>query len=357
MSEPSRSSPPRPDAAERISARIADLRGFIQRTIERVPLRVRTALRRAVPVAFFIAIGFVLYRQLSDTDWPEVLRSVPRSPWFYIIFLLRYLNVPIADALSYSAVWARNLFRYFGVFLMKRMINTSFSAGSGDVYFLVWAVRTLRVTYRQAFSAGKDVTLLSAAAANAVAVLVLGAYLAFGDLSLMQSVRPEVLGLIIGVTLVTALLSLLVVRFRGKVLGISASVMWRVLGYHAARNIARLLLLGLQWTVGLPGSSLRDWISLLIVDLLVSRTPLIPGRGFLFLSLALGLASTIDAPEAQVTALFLTDTALMQVGAVASLIAGIVWKSKPDPLSKAPDNEGEPCDDGNGTCDGSGDCV
>jgi len=316
-------------------------REFVERTVERVPLRLRKALRRALSVAFFLVIGFVLYRQLSDTDWPEVLRSVPRSPWFYIIFLVRYLNVPIADALSYSAVWARNLFRHFGVFLMKRMINSSFSSGSGDVYFLLWSVRTLRVTYWQAFSAGKDVTLLSAAAANAVAVVVLGAYLAFGDLSLMQSVRPGLLGLIIGVTLVAAILSLLVVRFRGKVLGISANVMWRVLGYHGARNVARILLLGLQWTVGLPGSSFPDWIGLLIVDLLVSRTPLVPAREFLFLSLALSLASTIDAPEAQVTALFLTDTALLQVGAVASLIAGIAWRSKPDPLLNVPEN-GEP---------------
>ncbi len=338
MSEPSSASPPEPDAPEGISARIADLRRFVARTVERVPLPLRKALRRALSGAFFVVIGFVLYRQLSHTDWSEVLSSVPRSPWFYIIFLVRYLNVPITDALSYSAIWSRNLFRYFGVFLMKRMINSSLSAGSGDVYFLLWTVRTLRVTYWQAFSAGKDVTLLSAAAANTVAVVVLGAYLAFGDLSLMQSVRPEVLGLIIGVTLATAVLSLLVVRFRGKVLGISANVMWRVLGYHGARNIARIFLLGLQWTVGLPGSGFADWISLLIVDLLVSRTPLVPAREFVFLSLALSLASTIDAPEAQVTALFLTDTALMQVGAVASLIAGIVWRSKPDALSKAPEN-------------------
>jgi hypothetical protein len=316
-------------------------REFVERTVERVPLRLRRALRRALSVAFFLVIGFVLYRQLSDTDWTEVLHSVPRSPWFYVIFLVRYLNVPIADALSYSAVWAQNLFRHFGVFLMKRMINSSLSAGSGDIYFLLWSVRTLRVTYWQAFSAGKDVTLLSAAAANAVAAVVLGAYLAFGDLSLMQSVRPGLLGLIIGVTLVAAILSLLVVRFRGKVLGISAHVMWRVLGYHGARNVARILLLGLQWTVGLPGSSFPDWIGLLIVDLLVSRTPLVPAREFLFLSLALGLASTIDAPEAQVTALFLTDIALLQVGAVASLIAGIAWRSKADPLLKTPET-GEP---------------
>lgn len=337
MSQPSSASPRGPDATKRLSARIAGLPNFVERTVERVPLRLRKTLRRALSLAFFVVIGFVLYRQLSDTDWAAVLSSVPDSPWFYIIFLVRYLNVPITDALSYSAVWARNLFRYFGVFLMKRMINSSFSAGSGDVYFLLWTVKTLRVTYWQAFSAGKDVTLLSAAAANAVAVVVLGGYLAFGDLSLMESVRPGVLGLVIGVILVTAVLSLFVVRFRGRVLGISDNVMWRVLGYHGARSIARIVLLGLQWTVGLPGASFPDWISLLIVDLLVSRTPLVPAREFLFLSLALSLASTIDAPEAQVTALFLTDTALMQVGAVASVIAGVVWRSKPEALSNTPE--------------------
>jgi hypothetical protein len=337
MSQPSSASPRGPDATKGLSARIAGLPNFVERTVERVPLRLRKTLRRALSLAFFVVIGFVLYRQLSDTDWAAVLSSVPDSPWFYVIFLVRYLNVPITDALSYSAVWTRNLFRYFGVFLMKRMINSSFSAGSGDVYFLLWTVKTLRVTYWQAFSAGKDVTLLSAAAANAVAVVVLGGYLAFGDLSLMESVRPGVLGLVIGVILVTAVLSLFVVRFRGRVLGISDNVMWRVLGYHGARSIARIVLLGLQWTVGLPGASFPDWISLLIVDLLVSRTPLVPAREFLFLSLALSLASTIDAPEAQVTALFLTDTALMQVGAVASVIAGVVWRSKPEALSNAPE--------------------
>lgn len=332
MSEPSSAIPPRRNAADRVSARVADLRGLVGRIAERVPSQLRTAIRRALSVAFVVVIGSVLYRQLAGTDWPEVLRSVPSSPWFYVVFLIRYFAVPITDALSYSAVWGMNLFRHFGVFLTKRMINSSFSGGSGDVYFLLWTVRTLRVTYGEAFSAAKDVTLLSAAAANAVAVVVLGAYLAFGDLSLMQAVSPAVLGLIIGVTLGTAVLSLFVIRFRGKVLGISTAVMWRILGYHGVRSVGRILLLGLQWTVGLPGSSFSDWISLLIVDLLVSRTPLIPAREFLFLSLALSLAATIDAPEVQVTAMFLTDTALMQVGAVASLIVGIVWRSKPHRL-------------------------
>jgi glycosyltransferase involved in cell wall biosynthesis len=331
MSEQSGSAPASRGAADRARTHFTRLRARAQQIAERIPLRWRVFLRRLLAVAFFAVVGWMLYRQLSDLDWPEVLRSIPRSPWFYVLFLTRYFSTPMTDALCYTAIWGTNLFRHFGAFLMKRMLNKSVSEASGDVYLLLWTVRTLGVRYREAFVAIKDVTLLSAASSNAVAVLVLGAYLAFGDLSLFDAVGPGVLSVIVGVTVLAALISVLVIRFRGKVLGIGTPVMWRILGYHGARNVGNIVLLGLQWTVGLPGSSFSDWISLLVVDLLVARAP-VPGREFVFLSLALSLASTIDAPEAQVSALFLTDTALLQVGAVGSLIAGIVWRSKPHPL-------------------------
>jgi len=237
-----------------------------------------------------------------------------------------------------------NALRYFGVFLVKLVLNVSVAGGTGDVYLMLWAVRTLRMTYQKAFSGVKDVTLLSAAAANTVAVIVLGGYLAFGDLTLIPLVRPEALGLIIGITLAAAVLSLFVVLFRGKVLGASTPVMWRILGYHGARSAGMIILLGVQWTVGLPGSVFTAWISLLVVELLVARTPLLPAREFVFLSLALALADTIDAPEAQVTALFLADTALRQIALVTSLVVGMLWRSKPQPLptGQASTADGQP---------------
>ena len=320
------------EVVDRVGARMAELPALGERISRKVPARLRTALGRAFSLAFFGVLGWVLYTQFEGTDWPEVMRSLPSSPWFYVCFLARYFILPVTEALCYSAVWAANLFRHFGVFLIKRLLNFSVAGASGDVYFLLWAVRTLHITYRKAFSAVKDVTLLSAAAANGVAVVVLGAYLAFGDLTLMNAVRRQAFGIIIGVTVTAAALSLLVILFRGKVLGVSTPVMWRIIGYHGVRSAGSIVLLGLQWTTGLPGSVFTAWISLLIVDLLVARTPFLPAREFLFLSLALHLASGIDAPEAQLTAMFLTDTVLVQVIAVPSLVAGLLWRSRPHPL-------------------------
>ena len=327
------------NAGMSVQARIERVRAWGLGFYEAVPLGTRRNIRRAFSLVFFIVIGTVLYRQLRGTDWPEVLRSLPSSPWFYVLFLARFFLQPTVEVLCYTAVWGINLARYFGVFLVKLVMNTSVAGMSGDVYFLVWAVRTLRISYRKAFSGVKDVTLLSAAAANIVAVIVLGGYLVFGDLTLMQTVRPAALGIIIGVTLAAALLSLLVILFRGKVLAVRTSTMWRIIGYHLVRSGGNLVLLGMQWTVGLPGSVFTAWISLLVVDLLVQRTPFIPAREFLFLSLALALADTIDAPQAQVTALFLADTAMRQMVVVPSLIAGFLWKSKPQPLPLDPEAE------------------
>ena len=327
------------DAADRVGAFVANLQALGGRVSAMVPLPLRTGLRRAFSLAFFIAIGWILYGQLKELDWPEVLRSLPTSPWFYACFLARYMILPVTEVLCYSTIWATNLFRHFGVFLIKRILNASVAGASGDVYFLLWAVRTLRVTYRRAFSAVKDVTLLSGAAANGVAVVVLGAYLAFGDWKVFEGLPPRVLALIIGATIAGAVLSLLIILFRGKILGVSTAGMWRIIGYHGVRSAGSIVLLGLQWWAGIPESGLVVWINLLIIDLLIARAPFIPAREFLFLSIALALAGTVDAPETQVKAMFLADTALLQIALVPSLIAGALWRSKPHPLPIDPEDE------------------
>jgi hypothetical protein len=329
MTEEPSVEPPTLSSAERLEGRIERLQAWVQGIVDKVPPRTRRNLRRLFSLTFVVVIGSILYRQLKGTDWAEVWRSLPASPWFYLLFLARFFLQPTVEALCYTAVWGINMFRYFGALLIKLVMNFSVAGGSGDLYFLVWAVRTLRISYRKAFSGIKDVTLLSAAAANVVAVVVLGGYFAFGDLTLTEKVRPGVLSIIIGVTLGAAILSLSVIFFRGKVLGVGRRNMWRIIGYHVVRSGGNLVLLGLQWTVGLPGSVFTAWFSFLVVELVVQRTPFIPAREFLFLSVALALADTVDAPQAQVTALFLADTAMRQIIIVPSLIAGFVWRTKP----------------------------
>lgn len=324
--------PHAPTLGDRARARVDRARAWLEGVYDRVPPHARRGLQRAFSVTVLLVIGVVLYRQLRGTDWAAVAQSLPRSPWFYTLFLIRFLNLPVVDTLCYSAVFATSLFRYFGTFLMKFLLNMAVAGASGDVYFLFWAVRTLGIGYRRAFSAIKDVSLLSAAASNTVAVVVLCTYFAVGDLSLTDTVSPGAMTAVIAVIVGAMILSLLLVAFRGKVLGVSTPIMWRVIGYHMVRSGGDLLLLGFQWTAGLPGTAFGDWINLLIVAVLVARAPGIPAKDFLFLSLALALGDTVDAQGTAVKALFLTDTALRQLAFVVSFVVGTVWRSRPHPI-------------------------
>ena len=331
---------PTPSPTEGLQGRIERLQTRAQSAYDRIPVPVRRVARHTFSAAFVVLIGSTLYRQLEGTDWAEVLRSLPTSPWFYLLFLARFFLQPTIEALCYTAVWGINLFRYYGVLLIKLVMNFSLAGGSGDLYFLIWSVRTLRLSYRKAFSGIKDVTLLSAAAANIVAVVVLGGYFFFGDLTFTKAVEPR------GTQ-----------PHHRRYLGGCAfepfgdPVSWKGARGWYADHVAHhrishpsewrsLVLLGLQWTVGLPGSIFSAWISFLVIDLLVQRTPFIPAREFLFLSIALALADTVDAPQAQVTALFLADTTMRQLVIIPSLIAGFFWKTRPLPLPLDPGEEG-----------------
>jgi hypothetical protein len=189
MTEEPSADPSTPSSAEGLQGRIVRLQTWAQSAYDSVPVRVRRIAQRTFSAAFLVLIGSILYGQLEGTDWAEVWRSLPTSPWFYLLFLARFFLQPTIEALCYTAVWGINLFRYYGVLLIKLVMNFSLAGGSGDLYFLVWAVRTLRLSYRKAFSGIKDVTLLSAAAANIVAVVVLGGYFFFGDLTFTKTVE------------------------------------------------------------------------------------------------------------------------------------------------------------------------
>lgn len=297
---------------------------------------VRTWGRRALVLVVLGVVCTVLVRQLWGLDWPVVLRSLPTTPWFYLAFAARYLLLPVTELICYSTVWQRNLSGSFGVFLIKRLMNASVASASGDAYLLTWAANKLGLGYRKAFSGIKDVTLLSAAAANGVAVVVLGAYLALGDWRVFDAVEPRVVLLIVVVTLAAALLSIAVVAFRGRVLAVATPTMWRIIVYHTVRSGGALVLLGLQWSAAMPEVGFTTWANLLIVALLVARTPLLPAPELLFLSIALALVGTIDAPQARLEAMFLADAALVQLLAIPSLALGGVLQKRGSEATDVP---------------------
>jgi len=71
---------------------------WIQFQESAVGKRLLTGLRWS----FMVAILAYLAYQFTDIGWGRVWQSLPTTPWFYILLLLMYINLPIAEVAIYG---------------------------------------------------------------------------------------------------------------------------------------------------------------------------------------------------------------------------------------------------------------
>jgi len=295
-----------------------------------LPERGRKRVGAGLHALFLVFVGWTIFAELKDLQWSEILANLPASPYFYVLGLARFLVLPTAETAVYSVIWRRNLAPRYGAFLHKRVLNTAVAGHSGDLYFMWWASKRLGVGYRRAFSAVKDATILSAAAANFVATAALLPYLFLGDLSLFDELGEGMAAAVLASIVLGAALTGAAFFFRRRVLKLALPAAAAVTGIHLARVVASFSIAIWQWSVGLPGVALVVWLNFTVLEIFTARLPFLPAREIVFLALSLQIAGSVGAPEAAVAALFLAQAALAQVLNLAAFAAGLAWPAPPE---------------------------
>jgi len=260
-------------------------------------------------------LAFLVWR-LSAIGWRDVVKALPTEPWFYLIFLARYLVLPVADALIYAAHWGRSLWGELWAFIVKRAYNFGFVGLSGDLYFGVWASRSLGLSGKRVLVTVKDVNLLSAAASNLFTLLLLAVLAGSGGLARLGVEDSLARWFWIGAS-VMALATLAGALFRRHLLAASGRLSLLTFAAHFLRLALAQGLQALQWAVVFPEAGFGVWLGFVTAQLVLTRIPFLPSPDLLFLGLSLSLAHHVHAPEAAVAAMFVMTAALMQVTNVA----------------------------------------
>ena len=60
---------------------------------------------RAARTVFLIGVVAWLIHELSEIGWGQVWASRPRTPWFYVIWLVMYAQLPLVETLLYRTLW------------------------------------------------------------------------------------------------------------------------------------------------------------------------------------------------------------------------------------------------------------
>ena len=267
--------------------------------------RFRRPLVWLVTGAMLAWLGF----QLDAIGWASIWAARPREPLFYLLLVVAYFVLPVADTLIYRRLWGIAFWPSFGAFLRKRVYNSVVLGYSGEVGLMVWARSRVARSDAQIAHAIKDTNILSAmvsaaAAAGLVAWLALHvsvAQLPAGAIGWWGAVAIAVTGLLpFGLFL------------HGRVLALERRDTIALLAIHGARFALGMALLVAQWRVALPGSLTGDLVTLLAVQVLVGRIPFVPNHDVLFVGIALAVSGNLALAHHALASVLIITSALQQ---------------------------------------------
>ncbi len=279
-------------------------------------LAARPGMRRAFRVlqtALFVAVVVYLIVQLSEVGWGDVFSALPQSPWFYLLFTVRYFLQPLSEIPAYELVWETPLWRHWTAFVRKRVYNFAVMGYSGEAFFTLWARRNLKLSDRDIVVGVKDNNLVSALVSNAATALVVAALFFLGDLQRELDAIPGGAALF-GLAFVSAAsLAVAVVMFRRQLIQLPRGMTRRIIAINAGRIAVILFLHAMLYASALPGPPLTAWLMFIALQLVLSRIPFVPNQDIVFLTAALSLAPEIDAPEAAIAGMLIAEAGLSQI--------------------------------------------
>lgn len=258
-------------------------------------------------------IAWLVY-QLSGIGWSEVWTSRPRTPWFYVLWVALYFQLPLVEAGIYRAVWGLPIRAGLIPILRKRALNQDVVSYSGEAYFFTWARQRPGLSTAHVAGTLKDNAIASSLGSWAAAILVVGAFLYAGQITLTDLIgnrSPLYIAFGVGAAAVLAGLGL---HFRHTLFTLPARTVAALFAAHFGRFV--LLIYGLrilQWWVVLPDVPLSTWATMLAVLTLVNRLPLVPAKDLVGIGAVLGMTSLLSASAATIAAMLLVHSALNKV--------------------------------------------
>ena len=268
-----------------------------------------TWLSRILSGAFLVAIVL----QLGQIDAQQLQNALPQNLWFLPVLLALYFALPVADWIIFRRLWALPVSGFF-ILLAKRIGNEVLISYSGEVYFYLWARKRSDLTAAP-FGAIKDVNILSALAANLVALLLLALTYPF--------VSQLHLGAYTDTSVICAaailLMSFVILLFSRRVFTLERTQLWWIFGIHILRLSAGVLLCALLWFIILPGPHFGFWLVLSMIRLLVGRLPFLPNKEALFAVIAVFLVGQDSAVSTLIT---LTATTMLALHVIVAAMLG-----------------------------------
>ncbi len=253
---------------------------------------------------FVLAIVSFLVWQIVQIGWQEVLKSLPTTPWFYVIFLILYFALPISEQFIYRMSLKFGFWEGLKVFIQKKVLNADVLGYSGEAYFYVWGKKHLQEDDKYIFNVIKDNNIISSFASTLMAIVLLTVFLSVSEVDFLEVIKVS-RGMVMAVLTLAIIVIFLGIYFRKYIISMNRRMALKVFGIHILRIVFVYTFEVLQWVVVMPFVPLHIWLVFLSARIIASRLPFIPSQDLVFVGLSLEMAKYMDVSSAGIAGIMI----------------------------------------------------
>lgn len=277
--------------------------------------------RRLVTAA---VLAYLVYR-VSAIGWDEVWASLPRTPWFYVLFAGIYFTQPLTQAVIYQKIWPTSLRSLIPAALIKRVYDREVLSYSGDVYLYGWARDRLRLSALDVFHSIKDNAIVSSIASTGIAFGLLAYFVASGAVPLPDLAAGEWWAYGGGALCIGVIVAVAVRKLWRSMFKLPLQLLGVLFALHVFRIALAQVLQVTQWSVVEPTIPLEVWFAFLAAQIMTGRIPLLPSKDLLFLAAGIEMAGAVNVAPALIAGLLGTQSVLDKAGNFVAFVGFTLW--------------------------------
>ncbi|HYW36444.1 MAG TPA: hypothetical protein VE868_13630 [Balneolaceae bacterium] len=279
-------------------------------------------------------LGWLIY-QLSTIGWEKFWQSLPTNPLFYVLFLFIFLQLPLFEVFIYRITWKFEILKSIPIFILKRVYNKDVMGYSGELYFFVWAKKTLKLRSKEIFNVIKDNNIISSVASTFLSIALLAAFLFTGQIKIIRHIASQNRTYFIAGVILVIIIIALFIKFRHYVISMSLQMAYKIFGIQLLRMLLGQFVNLLMFYIVLPDVPLYIWFTFIAAQIIISRIPFLPSRDFIFAGLSISMAGSMAISQQAIAGIVITKGVLNKIGGAASF--GITYLLKETELVPEPE--------------------
>jgi len=273
-----------------------------------------------------LVIGILVY-QIWSIGLTNVIQELPTHPLFYVLFLLIYFTLPVAEFFTYRRSVPLKFWNSQSIFLRKRIYNKTIVGYSGELQLFFWLKKQFGIAEKQSFRIVRDNNTLSTIASTFVTITLLLGFFLTGNITLLDSLQINIELYLAAVVAGIIVIGILGWQFKEYVYSMNLRDTLFISGIHAGRLYILAVLQILQWHVVMPDVELQIWITVIAIQIVLSRIPFVPNKDLVFIAVSLEYSQYAAVSASGLAALLLVNHILDKL-LNAGLFAWLSWKDK-----------------------------